>query len=102
MNNFHSEYPHGLFKLEEPLKEYFHVSTTVMLDYGFEEIRCVLIQWGDEYIDGIFYIKEKHLDYINEFYKKLQDAQLDALITDFDYIEQDGNRIILKKYLPKP
>lgn len=89
-----------LIKLDSPLKDYFTVSTTVMLDYGFKDIKYVLVQ-TDEFVEGIFYINEENYNYVVEFYHKLNDANLAALITDFDYIEESCDRIILRKYIKK-
>ena len=72
--------------LTKPLQDVFPVSTTVMLGKGFKEIRYILIE-NEKYIDGIFYFEDEDYDYINEFADKLQSANLNALINDFDYIQ---------------
>ena len=83
--------------LTKPLQDAFTISTTVMLGQGFKEIRYILIE-TKKYIDGIFYFKEDDYDYIDEFVDKLEAANLNALINDFDFITGDIGFIILRKY----
>ena len=83
--------------LTRPLQDVFTISTTVMLGKGFKEIRYILVE-TKKYIDGIFYFEDDDYDYINEFADKLQSANLNALINDFDYITGDTGFILLRKY----
>ena len=83
--------------LTKPLQDVFTISTTVMLGKGFKEIRYILIE-TKKYIDGIFYFEDEDYDYINEFADKLNSANLNALINDFDFITGDIGFIILRKY----
>lgn len=83
--------------LTKPLQDAFTISTTVMLGQGFKEIRYILIE-NEKYIDGIFYIEVDDNDYIDEFADKLESANLNALINDFDFITGDIGFIILRKY----
>ena len=85
--------------LTKPLQDAFTISTTVMLGQGFKEIRYILIE-NEKYIDGIFYfeVDDNDNDYIDEFADKLESANLNALINDFDFITGDTGFIILRKY----
>lgn len=83
--------------LTKPLQDAFTVSTTVMLGQGFKEIRYILVE-DKKYIDGIFYFEEDDYDYLDEFVDKLEAANLNALINDFDFITGDIGFIILRKY----
>lgn len=83
--------------LTKPLQEVFPVSTAVMLGKGFNEIRYILVE-TKKYIDGIFYFEDEDYNYINEFADKLQSANLNALINDFDFITGDTGFILLRKY----
>lgn len=83
--------------LTKPLQDVFPVSTAVMLGQGFKEIRYILIE-TKKYIDGIFYFEDEDYDYIDEFADKLNSANLNALINDFDFITGDIGFIILRKY----
>lgn len=83
--------------LTKPLQDAFTISTTVMLGQGFKEIRYILIE-NKKYIDGIFYFEDDDYDYINEFSDKLNSANLNSLINDFDFITGDTGFILLRKY----
>lgn len=83
--------------LTKPLQEAFTISTTVMLGQGFKEIRYILVE-NKKYIDGIFYFENDDYDYINEFVDKLNSANLNSLINDFDFITGDTGFILLRKY----
>ena len=83
--------------LTKPLQDAFTISTTVMLGQGFKEISYILIE-TKKYIDGIFYFEEDDYDYLDEFVDKLEAANLNALINDFDFITGDIGFIILRKY----
>ena len=83
--------------LTKPLQDAFTISTTVMLGKGFNEIRYILVE-TKKYIDGIFYFEDEDYNYINEFADKLQSANLNALINDFDFITGDTGFILLRKY----
>ena len=83
--------------LTKPLQDVFPVSTAVMLGKGFKEIRYILVE-NKKYIDGIFYFEDDDYNYANEFADKLQSANLNALINDFDFITGDTGFILLRKY----
>lgn len=83
--------------LTKPLQEAFTISTTVMLGQGFKEIRYILVE-NKKYIDGIFYFEDDDCNYINEFADKLNSANLNSLINDFDFITGDTGFILLRKY----
>ena len=83
--------------LTKPLQEAFTISTTVMLGQGFKEIRYILVE-NKKYIDGIFYFENDDYHYINEFVDKLNSANLNSLINDFDFITGDTGFILLRKY----
>ena len=76
----------------------FPISTTVMLGYGFKEIRYAIIDETFDYVDGIFYFDISEGDRITQFANKLQEANQSGLITDFDYITDDMNFILLRQY----
>ena len=79
----------------------FNVSTTVMLGYGFDQIRFIIIDDNVNYVDGIFYFEMDDCERMAEFAQKLKDANLSALITDFDNIDENTNYIMLRKYRTK-
>ena len=83
--------------LTKPLQDAFTISTTVMLGQGFKEIRYILVE-NKKYIDGIFYFEDDDYNYANEFADKLNSANLNSLINDFDFITGDTGFILLRKY----
>ena len=83
--------------LKNPVHPFF-ISTTVMLGQGFKEIRYAIIDETFDYVDGIFYFDRSDSDRMTDFAKKLNEANMSALINDFDYLTEDLNFILLRQY----
>lgn len=82
--------------MTNPIKE-FPVSSALMLGYGFKNIGYAIIDTPDT-VDGIFYFRVCDGDDVTTFGKKLEKANMDALVNDFDYITEDLNFIMLRRY----